>query len=130
MTRVLLASSSMAAAAGSMPFSAWRKKSGGPEPFSIRSIRVPLTTSDCASRDDATDIPPPKRVLNIRMIFGDHAAGAFQSRCIVLAREMYFAIARGGRSGRLALRGRHERPIDIARRIGRDKRARQEGPQQ
>src|SRR5258708_38467240 len=34
---------------------------------------------------------------------------------------MHFAIAGSGRSGRLALRGRHEQPIDIACRIGRDK---------
>src|SRR5580693_4569225 len=81
MTRACLASSSMAAAAGSMPFSAWRKSSGGPEPFSTKSIRVPLTTSDCASRDDATDIPPP----NCR---------AFSVPAVVLAREMPFATAR------------------------------------
>src|SRR5580700_2462966 len=101
MTRARLASSSMAEAAGSMPFSAWRKSSGGPEPFSVRSIRVPLTTSDCASRDDATDIPPPQRNLTFAhdlirkpaATFRDHAAGSFQSRTIVLAREIYFAMA-------------------------------------
>src|SRR5580692_962033 len=81
MTWACLASASMAAAAGSMPFSAWRKKSGGPEPFSTKSIRVPLTTSDCASRDDATVIPPPK-------------SRVFSVPAVVLAREMPFATAR------------------------------------
>src|ERR1700722_1166403 len=64
-----------------MLFPAWRKSSGGPEPFSTKSIRVPLTTSDCASRDDATDIPPPN-------------SRAFSVPAVVLAREMPFATAR------------------------------------
>src|SRR5579862_5587248 len=108
MTRAPLASSAMALADGSMPFSAWKNRMGRPEPLSIRSIRVPLTVSDCASLDDAADIPPPLALSTLVILSWRAFLARSSIRPVVLARELPFATARRGRSGRLALRRRHD----------------------
>src|SRR5208282_1355206 len=59
MTWADLASSSIAAKAGVMPFSACRKTSGRPAPRSIKSIRTPSTTSEPAALSAASSIPSP-----------------------------------------------------------------------
>src|ERR1700691_1770535 len=59
MTCADLASSSIAASAGSMPLSACSKRSGRPAPRSIRSVRRPCTTSVPAALSAGWSIPSP-----------------------------------------------------------------------
>ena len=80
---------SIAAAAGSMPFSAWRKSSGRPAPRSIKSIRVPSTTSESGTRSSCR---------SASILLFSRSCGAFQARSVVLPRQTHFAIARGVRA--------------------------------
>src|ERR1700683_4918667 len=110
-TRAPLASASIAARAGSMPFSGCRKRSGRPDPHSIISMRVPLTTSVGAALSAVSDILPPgfSHPIFSRPAGSSSTASAFCHR----------APAVGGND---ALRDKHERDVDRTGKIAAERR--------
>src|SRR3984957_15746165 len=110
-TRASFASASIAARAGSMPFSGCRKRSGRPDPRSIISMRVPLMTSVGATLSAVSDILPPGF---------SHPAFSRPAGCSSTANVFcHRAPAIGGND---ALRDKHERDVDRTGKIAAERR--------